>query len=96
MVAYVVLIRDKMTDPAEFETYSSLAGPATAGHPMTPRAVYGKFETLEGPEMEGAVILEFPSMDEARTWYASPAYQAAMAHRKAGAVYHGFVMEGFG
>ena len=96
MVAYVVMVRDKMTDPAAFETYSSLAGPAAVGHAMTPLAIYGKLETLEGPEIEGAVILQFPSIEEAKAWYDSPAYQAAAVHRKAGAVYHGFVVEGFG
>ncbi|WP_157219743.1 DUF1330 domain-containing protein [Flavisphingomonas formosensis] len=96
MVAYVVMIRDEMTNQAEFDTYSQMAGPAGAGHPLTPLAVYGKHVTLEGPEIEGAVILSFPTIDEAKTWYDSPAYQEAAKHRKAGAVYRGFIVEGIG
>jgi len=96
MVAYVVLYREEMTDQAEFDIYSQKAGPAAEGHAMTPLAIYGKHDTLEGPDIEGAVILQFPSLEEARTWYDSPAYQDAAKHRKAGAVYRGFIVEGIG
>jgi uncharacterized protein (DUF1330 family) len=49
---------------------------------------------LEGPPVEGAVILSFPSMSEARAWYESPAYQAAREHRLKGAEYRVFLVEG--
>ena len=32
-------------------------------------------EVIEGPWPGTVVILEFPGLDEARAWYASPAYQ---------------------
>jgi len=94
MVAYVVMVREEITNQAEFDTYSQKAGPAAAGHPMTPLAVYGNHLTLEGPAIDGAVILQFPTVEEAKSWYDSPAYQDAARHRKAGAVYRGFIVEG--
>ena len=50
--------------------------------------------TLEGPEVEGVVIAEFPSVEEARVWYDSPAYQEVAQHRFRGAVYRGLIVEG--
>jgi uncharacterized protein (DUF1330 family) len=50
--------------------------------------------TLEGAQVEGAVIAEFPSVEEARAFYDSPAYQEAAQHRFRGAVYRGLIVEG--
>lgn len=57
-------------------------------------AAYGAMEHLEGPPVEGAVILRFPTMQAARDWYHSPAYQTIAAHRFAGSRYRAFVIEG--
>lgn len=47
-----------------------------------------------GPDVEGVVIAEFPSVEAARQWYDSPAYQAAANHRRRGAIYRGLIVEG--
>jgi uncharacterized protein (DUF1330 family) len=39
-------------------------------------------------------IAEFPSVEEARQWYESPAYQAAVQHRFKGAIHRGLIVEG--
>ena len=44
--------------------------------------------------MEGAVILEFPDRATARAWYDSPAYQAAVKFRHAGADSKAFFVDG--
>jgi uncharacterized protein (DUF1330 family) len=49
---------------------------------------------LEGPAIEGAVILEFPTVAAAKTYYNSPAYQDAVKHRFLGADYRAFIVEG--
>ncbi|MNG40076.1 hypothetical protein D3C84_1285070 [compost metagenome] len=49
---------------------------------------------IEGPAVEGAAILEFPSFEEAKTWYYSPAYQDAVKHRLQGGTYRGIIVEG--
>jgi uncharacterized protein (DUF1330 family) len=57
-------------------------------------AAYGRHDVLEGPEVEGVAIAEFPSLEEAREWYESPAYQQAAKHRFKGAIYRGLVVQG--
>jgi uncharacterized protein (DUF1330 family) len=94
MTTYAVFIRDETTNPAELEAYGPKSQAAAAGHPLTPLAVYGAFEVLEGPAIEGAVILQFPSMQDAKDWYNSDAYQDALRHRLAGAKYRVFFIEG--
>jgi uncharacterized protein (DUF1330 family) len=47
-----------------------------------------------GPTPEGIAIAEFPSMEEARRWYDSPAYHAAIQHRLNGAINRGLIVEG--
>ena len=94
MPAYIVFTREKTRDQAELDTYTKEVPAAMPGHKLTPLAVYGKFESLEGAPIEGAVILEFPTIAEAKAWYDSPAYQHAMRHRHLGADYRAFIVEG--
>lgn len=94
MPAYVIFIRDRITDPAEMETYASLAREARGDHPIKALAFYGPSEALEGPPVDGVVVIEFPDMAAAHAWYDSPAYQAAKAHRLKGADYRVVLVEG--
>ncbi len=94
MLAYVVFMRDEMIDRGEFEQYSVAVDASFEGRNVKFLADYGTIETLEGAEIEGAVILEFPDMDAARAWYRSPEYQATAQHRFRGARYRGFIVEG--
>jgi uncharacterized protein (DUF1330 family) len=94
MVAYVIFTREKMRNPEEYERYKEKARPAAKGHPLKPLALYGKHEVLEGPAIEGAVILEFPSVGAAKAYYDGPAYQEAVKHRFLGADYRVFIVEG--
>ncbi|MDP1630067.1 MAG: DUF1330 domain-containing protein [Caulobacter sp.] len=94
MTAYVILIRDRMIDADEFAVYGQKARPAREGHAITPLAFYGRQEVLEGPEVEGAVILQFPTFEDAQAWYRSPAYQAALQHRLKGADYRVMIVDG--
>jgi uncharacterized protein (DUF1330 family) len=61
---------------------------------MKPRAIYGKHKVLEGAEIEGMVIIEFPTFEEASAWYESPAYQEAREHRFKGAEYRCVIVQG--
>jgi uncharacterized protein (DUF1330 family) len=94
MSAYMVYVRDRILDPVEFKRYEEAAPAASAGHPVTPLAFYGAVETLEGPRVDGAVILEFPTLADAQAAYNSPAYQEALKHRLSGAEYRVFIIEG--
>ena len=81
MAANIVFTRERIRDREEYERYREKARPAAVGHPLKPLAVYGRHETLEGPAIEGAVILEFPTIEAAKSYYQSPAYQEAVRHR---------------
>lgn len=94
MSAYVVLIKERVTDQAELDVYKQKAPLAREGHAITPLAFYGSIDSLEGTAPEGCVILSFPSMAEARGWYDSPLYQDALAHRLKGAKYQVFIVDG--
>ena len=94
MSAYVILIREQTTDGRELKIYREKGPAAAAGHNIKRHVAYGPFETLEGPEPEGLVVLEFPTVAEAKAWYGSPAYQDALAHRKAGSISRTFIVEG--
>ncbi|MBY4953190.1 MULTISPECIES: DUF1330 domain-containing protein [Pantoea] len=94
MAAYVVFIKDETLDQDELATYAEKAGQARGDHPITPLAFYGALETLEGPEAEGVVVLEFPDAEAAKGWYFSPAYQEAKAHRLKGAKYRVLLVNG--
>ncbi len=94
MVAYVVFTRERLRDEAKLAEYSANVGNARGGHELKPLAYYGACETLEGAEVDGAVILEFPTMDAAKAWYDSPAYQEVRTHRLLGADYRVFITQG--
>ena len=94
MPAYVIFIRERTLDPSELAAYAKAAGPSLEGLPIRFLAAYGRHAVLEGPAPEGVAIAEFPSVEEARQWYESPAYQAAAQHRFKGAIYRGLIVEG--
>lgn len=94
MPAYIVFIREKTVDQSELDRYSANVKESFDGHDVKFLATYGPMEVLEGPPMEGVVILEFADMEAARAWYSSRAYQAAAQHRFRGADYRGFIVQG--
>jgi uncharacterized protein (DUF1330 family) len=94
MTAIMVFTRERVRDQAEYATYGSLAAATLAGHDVTPLAVYGASETLEGPPIETSVILKFADVAAAKAWYNSPSYQAVVKHRFAGADFRVFITEG--
>lgn len=94
MAAYVVFIREKMRDRNEYERYREKSRLANASHSLKPLALYGTHEVLEGAAIEGAVILEFATVEAARTYYRSAEYQEAVKHRFLAADYRAFIVEG--
>jgi uncharacterized protein (DUF1330 family) len=94
MAAYIIFMRDRMRDTAEFGKYMEAVPATLEGHPVKPLAIYGQVEILEGAPIEGAVLAEFPTMEAARAWYHSPAYVKAMQHRLRAGDYRVFLIEG--
>jgi uncharacterized protein (DUF1330 family) len=83
MPAYVVVditVRDRET----YERYKQLAAPAVAAYGGRYLVRGGATESLEGGWTPSRfVILEFPSVDAGRAWWASPEYRPAKALRQA-------------
>jgi uncharacterized protein (DUF1330 family) len=94
MPAYVVITREKTRDAAELERYKTLAPPSFEEHPAIFRAIHCRMEVLEGSAAEDIVILEFPSYEDAKSWYHGSAYQAASKHRYQGGDYRFILTEG--
>ena len=94
MATYIVFTRESTRDAAELRTYSQQVGATMVGQPATVLAAYGRQEVLEGPHVEGVVILEFPSFAAAKAWYDSPAYRKVREHRFRGAEYRAVIVEG--
>jgi uncharacterized protein (DUF1330 family) len=58
---------------------------------------HGAIESLEGAAPVGNVVmLGFESMEAARSWYNSPAYQEVLKHRLASADNRAYLVEGLG
>jgi uncharacterized protein (DUF1330 family) len=95
MTAYVLCIReDAARDPTELATYSRMNREAPRDPKLTPLVVYGATEALEGNAPDGIVLLQFPTVEDAKAWYNSPSYQAAIPHRKKGADYRVMIIQG--
>ena len=95
MAAYVIFIRDgAIRDQAEMEEYSKKGRAGGGDVRPTPLAVYGAVETLEGAPADGVVLLQFPDVAQAKAWYNSPGYQAALPHRMRAASYRVVITEG--
>lgn len=96
--AYVV-VEIQVTDPVGYEGYRALSTPAVAQYGGKFIARGGVREQLEGEdEWHNAgwrsVIIEFESLEQARTWYHSPEYTKAKAVRQANSVGRMFIVEG--
>jgi uncharacterized protein (DUF1330 family) len=81
MPAY--LISDlSVRDADAFQTYRTRAAAAIAKYGGRYIARVGAIEALEGSwRPERIVIVEFPSIEQARAWYRSPDYAAALEVR---------------
>jgi uncharacterized protein (DUF1330 family) len=94
MSAYMIFTRDKTLDKLEQATYSKDSPATLSGHEVKVLALKGSHEDLEGPSMEGTVILEFPSIEAAKAWYNSSPYREVREHRLKGATYDVTLVEG--
>jgi uncharacterized protein (DUF1330 family) len=92
--AYVIFTREHTRDTAALKTYSQKSPASLTGRTVELLAVYGRQEVLEGSQVEGVVVLRFPSFEEAKTWYDSPEYREARQHRFVGADYRAVIVEG--
>jgi uncharacterized protein (DUF1330 family) len=94
MAAYVIASIE-VTDPVTYETYRKGVAATIAQHGGRFLARGGGVLHLEGSFVpKRVVILEFPSMVAAKTWYASPEYAPLLALRKRASEGDLFMTEG--
>ena len=94
MPAYVV-VDVTVEDPSRYEDYKRLAPPAIAQYGGRYLARGGATTQLEGSWRPGRlVILEFPTAERARAWWASPEYAPAKALRQRSARTEMVLIEG--
>ena len=95
MPAYLIYICQGVSDRKELETYWKDMPPTFMGFDVKLHTAYRPFQLLEGEgPVEGVVVAEFPSMEEAKRWYDSPGYVAVRQHRMRGAKYLGLLVDG--
>ncbi len=77
-----VIVEIEVRDPEAYETYRSLVPASLDAYGGKFIARGGATESLEGDwAPERIVVLEFPSLERARQWWASPEYRDAKAIR---------------
>lgn len=92
--AYIIANVD-VTDPAQYEEYKRLSTIAMQAHGAQVCIRGGKVEVLEGDWVpQRLVMLKFPSVEQARTFYNSVEYDAARKARQGAAVMRMIVVEG--
>jgi uncharacterized protein (DUF1330 family) len=83
MPAYVIADIE-VTDPAGYEPYRPLAAASIARFGGRFLVRGGASELLEGAPAPGRiVVIEFPDIETARSWYHSEEYQSALKIRQA-------------
>lgn len=94
MPAYII-VEINVKDAETYERYKQLAPPSIAAYAGRYVIRGGKVETLEGAwQPKRFVMLEFPSAEQARAWWASPEYAPAKALRQASASTEMILVEG--
>jgi uncharacterized protein (DUF1330 family) len=83
MSAYVISELE-IRDPNRIETYRTIAAKSIAQYGGRYLVRGGAASVAEGgPPVKNIVVVEFPSMERLREWYASPEYAEALKVRQA-------------
>lgn len=88
------IARVTVTDLESYAGYQALAPEAFAKHGARFLARGGDTDTPEGKRWDRHVVIEFPSLAEARACYASPEYSKARALRAGACDAEVFITEG--
>ena len=94
MPAYV-LVQVDVNDPVRYEDYKSMVPPSLARYGGRFLVRGGKTHTMEGTwAPRRLVVVEFPTVEQAKAWWASPEYAEAKALRQATAESQLIIAEG--
>jgi len=79
MSTYAIVQVD-VKDADEYAKYAELAGPAVTKYGGEFLVRGGKVEVKEGNSRARCVVIRFPDLETAQTFYHSPEYQEALAY----------------
>lgn len=86
----------KIHDPERIKPYQAAVAETLKAFGGERLVVGGRPEAVEGDIPHGMlVIVRFPSLEHARAWHDSPAYQAIIGYRLAAADTNAYLVEGF-
>ncbi len=94
MAAYII-VRMQVTDMEQYKEYAKVTPDVIAQYGGRFIVRGGETVTLEGPEeKDRVVVLEFPSLDQAKAFYGSEEYAAAAKLREGAASAQFIAVEG--
>ncbi|PWT85979.1 MAG: DUF1330 domain-containing protein [Blastocatellia bacterium] len=94
MAAYII-VNVEITNPGRYAGYIQSVGPTVARFGGRFLVRGGKAEKLEGSiEPKRVVLIEFPSLEQAKSWWNSEEYRAPKAVRQSASVTDMIVVEG--
>jgi uncharacterized protein (DUF1330 family) len=94
MPAYVI-VEVEVHDPARYEAYKTMVPPSLAKYGGRFIVRGGEVTPLEGGwAPKRLVVIEFPSVGQAKAWWASPEYAEAKALRQATSTGRMIVVDG--
>jgi uncharacterized protein (DUF1330 family) len=83
-VAAYIVVQVDVKDPVRYADYRTMVPPTLAKYGGRFIVRGGKTETLEGDwAPKRFVVVEFPNVEQAKAWWASPEYAEAKALRQA-------------
>jgi uncharacterized protein (DUF1330 family) len=95
MPAYLIAICRGVSDRGRLEEYWTHSRATFEGFDVKLLAVYTRVKSLEAHDpVEGVVMIEFPSMEDATRWYESPAYQKVRQYRVGAAEFEIVLVDG--
>ena len=89
-----VIARANVTDPVAWAEYAAKATEAIKKYGGNPVVRGGKMETIEGHGLARNVVIEFASLEAARTYALSPEYAAAKTLRQGAGTMDMVIVEG--
>jgi uncharacterized protein (DUF1330 family) len=95
MTAYLISICRSVSDRDRLEDYWAHAAATFEGFDAKPLVAYAPFEVLGGEtNAKGIVLFEFPSVEAAKRWYFSDAYQEVKQRRLGAAEFELILVDG--
>lgn len=95
MPAYCLFENVTVTDPDAMAEYAAQAAPLVEAHGGRYVVKGGPVEVMEGSWSPGfPVLIEFPTLEDAKRWYASAAYEPVKALRLGAGTFNAVFMDG--